>query len=77
MQANKQFKAIIVTKSGTKFSFTWNIPMASIMHQSPEEVFLLQEEFVVKETAAGAKTHVPVSSIDHYTLKPIENMPNG
>ena len=71
---NKQFKATINTLGGKKFSFTWTCSASALVSSTPQEIFLLQDEFMVKETPMGAQTFVPTKNIDCYTLAPMKDM---
>jgi hypothetical protein len=69
----KQFRATIYTVGGKKFTFNWSCPMGSLMSSSANEIFLLQDEFMVKETAMGEQTWVCTDKIDCYSLKPMKD----
>jgi hypothetical protein len=43
------------------------------MRSNANEIFLLQDEFKVKETALGECTYVCVDKIDCYSLEPMKD----
>jgi hypothetical protein len=70
----KQYRATIYTVGGKKFSFNWSCPVGSLMSSNANEIFLLQDEFCVKETPLGECTWVCADKIDCYSLKPMKDM---